>query len=393
MSYTINTTTGQVLITLLDGTADGPDINPGLNSSDLDLFGKNYPFYGQYLDENFIKLLQNFANITAPSNPLQGELWYDISTAGNHILRIYNGTSWLPVSPVWVSPSAPVTTQVGAQWWDSTNYQLNMYNGSSWSLIGPAYKAPDGKSGAIVEDVIDTNSVTHTVIKFYTNNNVSCIVSYDQPFTLSAGSAVAGFSVISPGITLSTEANNLLYGTAVNAQQLGNIVAANYARTDIDSTFYGNISVGGGNLNISTNGGLGTSKFLNNVLNGNISFHANVGGVSTRMLHINALTSEVVVNANPISSLGIATKNYVDTSISVATTPLAPLASPTLTGTPLAPNVALASANTAQIATMNSVQNSITNATTAPWLGSQKTVSTSLPVNGVGNPGDFWFQI
>jgi hypothetical protein len=55
--------------------------------------------------------------------------------------------------------------------------------------------------------------------------------------------------------------------------------------------------------------------------------------------------------------------------------------------------VAVAATNTAQVATMASVQNAITNGNTAPWLGSQKTVSTFIPTNGTGNPGDFWFQI
>ena len=76
-----------------------------------------------------------------------------------------------------------------------------------------------------------------------------------------------------------------------------------------------------------------------------------------------------------------------------AIAPLAPSYSPTFTGVPTVPNLVLASANTAQVASMASVQNAITNGNTAPWLGSQKTVSTSLPTNGSGNPGDFWFQI
>ena len=72
MAYAINTTDGQVLIQILDGTADGPSINPGANSADVDLFGKNYPLYGEFLNENFVKLLQNFANATPPSKPLKG---------------------------------------------------------------------------------------------------------------------------------------------------------------------------------------------------------------------------------------------------------------------------------------------------------------------------------
>lgn len=387
MSYTINKTTGEVLITIPDGTADGPDINPGLNAADIDLFGKNYPLYGQYQNENFIKLLQNFAGTLAPTAPLQGELWYDLNT---HLLKIYTGTSFIPVSPVIVSASAPITTLVGTQWWDSTNYQLNMFNGTGWSLIGPAYKAPDGKSGSIVEDVLDTNGAQHTIIKFYTNNNVSCIVSYDQPFTLAAAYAVAGFSTISPGITLALEANNLFYGTATNTQNLGNIAAINFARNDIDSTFYGNIAVGYKNLSITTTPT--QTSFVNGRNNANLSFYANVVGVNTQVINVNGSTGEVTVAQNPLTALGVVTKQYSDNSIAVAVAPLAPSFSPAFSGIPTAPNVAY-SANTAQVATMNSVQNAITFSNTAPWLGSQKIVSTSTPSPGSGKPGDFWFQI
>jgi hypothetical protein len=392
MSYILNKTTGQILITLQDGTADGPDINPGANVSDLDLFGKNYPYYGQYIDENFVKLLQNFANIIPPTAPLEGELWYDISNSTNYVLRVYNGTSWLPVTPVWVANAAPVTTQVGAQWWDATNYQLNMYNGSGWTTVGPAYKATDGISGAIVEDVLDTTGATHTVIKFYTNNNVIAISSYDQSFTLSPANPVTGFSLISPGFTLAAENNNLIYGTAVNAQQLGNIAAVNYARRDIDSLFYGNVTLGGGNLAITTDP-TGTSMFKNSVLSGNVSFVANVSNNSLTLLQINGATGEVTTYQNPITALGVVTKQYSDNNIATAVAPLAPLYSPALTGIPTAPNVVVYTANTTQVATMNSVQGAITYSNTAPWLGSQKTVSTTTPTNGTGNPGDFWFQI
>jgi len=341
----------------------------------------------------WICLVKTIPYTTAPATPLQGELWYDLSVSGNYILRIYNGTQWLPVTPVWVSPTAPTTTQVGAQWWDSTNYQLNMYNGSGWSLIGPSWKAPDGKSGAIVEDVLDTVAVTHTIIKFYHNNNVTAISSNDQEFTLSPANPIAGFTTIHPGLTLATGNNNLFTGTATNALNLGNIAAINYARNDIDNTFYGNVTIGGGNLVISTNSGVGSSRFINSVLSGNVSFYANLSGASTRLLSINGSTGEVTTNQNPTSALGVVTKQYSDNSIAVAISPLAPLASPALVGIPTAPNVALASANTAQVATMASVQNAITNGNTAPWLGSQKTVSTNLPTNGIGNPGDFWFQV
>jgi hypothetical protein len=387
MAYIINKTTGEILITLDDGTADGPDINAGQNVADIDLFGKNYPYYGQYQNENFIKLLQNFASTIAPQHPLQGELWYDI---GAGLLKVYTGTSFIPVSPVIVANAAPATTVVGTQWWDYTNQQLSMWNGSAYTVVGPAYKATDGKSGAIVEDVLDTLGTTHTIIKFYTNNNVLAISSYDQPFTLSAANPITGFSTISPGFTLAAEANNLFYGTATNAQQLGNVVAANYARTDITSTFNANVNIGGSNLAITT--AAASTRLTNNILNSNVSFYVNVGSVSTRALSINGATGEVTVNQNPATALGVVTKQYSDAAISTAVAPLATKDSPAFTGVPTAPNVAY-STNTNQLATMNSVQNAITYSNTAPWLGSQKTVATYAPTNGTGNPGDFWFQI
>jgi len=393
MSYIINKTTNELLITVLDGTADGPDINSGANAADVNLFGKNYPLYGQGLNENFIRLLQNFASTIAPTKPLTGELWFDISDSSNHVLRIYNNSQWLPVTPVWVATTAPTTTQVGAQWWDITNQQLNMYNGTSWTTVGPAWKATDGKSGAIVEDIQDTTNAYHTVIKFYLNNNVVAIASYDPTFTIKNTSGINGFNVISPGITLATGVdNNLFYGTAVNAQQLGNIAAVNYARNDIDSLFYGNVTVGS-NLVISTNTTGSTARLTNTVLNSNVSIYNNVSGTLTRTLSINGATGEVTVSAyTPTNTYSLTTKTYVDTSIATATSPLAPSYSPAFSGIPTTPNVAYY-ANTAQIASMNSVQNAITYSTTAPWLGSQKTVSTGLPTNGQGNPGDFWFQI
>jgi hypothetical protein len=267
-----------------------------------------------------------------------------------------------------------------------------MYNGSGWTVVGPSYKATDGKSGSLVEDVIDSNGTSHTVIKFYSNNNVSAIVSYDSTFTPRVDYAITGFTVINPGITLSTEANNLLYGTATNAQQLGNIAAVNYARNDIDSAFYGNISVQGGNAAVTSNPGTGTLRLINTANNGNISLFANVSGVSTRMLHVNTSTGEVTVSANATSTMGLTTKSYVDSQIQINTAPLAPLYSPVFTGVPLTPT-ASSGTNTTQIASTAFVQTTVATATSALWLGSSKTVSTNAPTNGVGNPGDFWFQI
>ena len=62
MSYTINKTDGEVLTTLLDGTIN--------SDTGIKLIGRNYPTYGEIQNENFIKLLENFAGSTAPNQVL-----------------------------------------------------------------------------------------------------------------------------------------------------------------------------------------------------------------------------------------------------------------------------------------------------------------------------------
>jgi hypothetical protein len=46
-----------------------------LNSNTSLVFtGKGYPNYGEILQENFLKLLDNFSNDSAPSNPTLGHV-------------------------------------------------------------------------------------------------------------------------------------------------------------------------------------------------------------------------------------------------------------------------------------------------------------------------------
>jgi len=78
MSYTIKHYNGTLLTTVADGTVD--------TSTDLTLIGKNYAGYGQSQNDNFVWLLENFANTTQPPNPLAGQVWFD---SANLKLKFY----------------------------------------------------------------------------------------------------------------------------------------------------------------------------------------------------------------------------------------------------------------------------------------------------------------
>ena len=62
MSYRINKTDGSLLVDLIDGTIN-------TESSDITLIGRNYKGFGELINENFVKILENFASTSAPANP------------------------------------------------------------------------------------------------------------------------------------------------------------------------------------------------------------------------------------------------------------------------------------------------------------------------------------
>jgi len=237
MAYTINKTSGAVLTTVADGTLD--------NTTDITLIGKNYPGYGEILNENFVKLLENFASTAQPTSPLAGQLWWD---ATNSLLKVYNGSSFKVISSTTSSASAPSSTITGDLWWDTANGQLKAYNGTGWTTVGPAAPSGLGTSGAIVESVTDSLAVTHVVISMYTANVRVAIISKDQVFTPSP--AISGFTTIKPGLNLASTAviaNNQYTGTVSDADQLDGLNSTDFMRATANTSTSGTLAVNNNN--------------------------------------------------------------------------------------------------------------------------------------------------
>jgi hypothetical protein len=85
MAYTIKRSDGSVLVTI-------PDQSKESLSTSLVLVGRGAVNYGTDFAENFVHLMENFANVVAPNKPLTGQLWYDLTTAK---LKLWTGTEWL----------------------------------------------------------------------------------------------------------------------------------------------------------------------------------------------------------------------------------------------------------------------------------------------------------
>ena len=166
MAYKINNTFGTLLVTLTDGTID-------TTTTDLTLIGKGYAGFGESLNENLVKLLENFNNTSAPNNKIQGQLWYDKT---NNQLNVYTGAKFKPLGPT-PSTTAPTNAVLGDEWFDTTNKQYYVYDGSAWTLIGPTTVAGSGVTNAIPETIQDNTGVNRDILKFVANDAVVGVVS------------------------------------------------------------------------------------------------------------------------------------------------------------------------------------------------------------------------
>lgn len=191
MSYKINQTDGTLLVDLVDGRIDE-------DTTDIVLVGRNYTGYGEYLNENLIRMLENFANSSAPPHPLRGQIWYDTSDGR---LKVYNGTVFRSTDTTLVSPTQP-TMLAGDLWIDSTNKQFYFNDGSNTILAGPIYNSVQGESGFKVESVLDRYGNLKTILKLLVGAAVVAIISRES---FEPAVAISGFgSAIEVGINISS---------------------------------------------------------------------------------------------------------------------------------------------------------------------------------------------
>ena len=301
MAYEINNTFGTKIVSLADGTLD-------TTTTDLALFGKGYPGFGEKLNENFVKLLENFNNTSGPSNKITGQLWYDQT---NKQINVYTGAKWKPVGSTTNSATSPTNAVQGDMWFDTGSTQLYVYSGTAWTLIGPTTVAGSGVTNMIAETVQDNTGVNRSILKAVTNDSVVYTVSeiaFTPSGTETNGAALitAGFSTVSKGITMSTAiSDNKLTGTATTADALGGISSSSYLRSDANDTTTGSLGIlndtgltigAGSDVTMS----LSSDNFTiaNTTLNKDIIFTVNDGGSTTNAITIVGADNKVVIHGN-----------------------------------------------------------------------------------------------
>ena len=216
MSYTLKLTNGKILLTLPDQQSDSI-------STSLTLIGKNVNAYGTDLNDNFIKLLENFANTSEPTSPLIGQLWFNTV---EQRLYVYNAAlEFRPAGGPIVSAIQPVGLAAGDMWIDTTARQLKFYDGSNLLVAGPAYDYSKGKSGWVIENVIDNVNGEHTVVGLYANGTLQGILS-DVAFVLRSDFQTST-GMTSVGVGFTAKAPMKFIGTATNAEAVNGIAGIN----------------------------------------------------------------------------------------------------------------------------------------------------------------------
>jgi len=217
MAYKVDKFNGTFLTSVEDGTID--------TTTDLRFVGKNYAGYGEVQNENFLHLLENFANTTAPPKAISGQLWFD---SGEKKLKFYDGAQWKVASGALSVDIAPSNLSAGELWWDSSAKQLYAWSGTEFILVGPEASPDLGASNVSAQVVKGTDNANYAILKMTAGGTVVATISQSE-FTLNNSiNPIQGFGPIKQGITLAESQTGIsedyvFWGTASNALKVGGI--------------------------------------------------------------------------------------------------------------------------------------------------------------------------
>jgi hypothetical protein len=367
VNFTDEVATGKTAVVVTPGEANGPgNIH---SDTSLVLYGQGHLKYGEGINENLIRLLENFASPTAPVNPTAGQLWFDYSV---NALKLYDKTGvWTVASGVTAEATPPTPPQLGQIWFDPATLTMFYWNGTQWvAVIGDSgsidarnhpisnLAEPIVPSDAATKNYVDTTAVAkagdtmtgllvlsgsplinnHAATKQYIDDLISAVASGGGtgPLAMDHYSTVA-----SAGQTIVGLPFNYVQGTFTLQ-----VYVSGVKQYPVDSYTESSITT----ITFLTPLNAGDKVEVTKIKSGDGVYLPLSGGT---------LTGTLVLQGDPLVALGAATKQYVDNKVN---TSLLPYATTTYVDT------------------------------TGKWFGSSKFVSTASPTVGQGVDGDFWFK-
>lgn len=322
MSYTIKFTNGKTLAVVADQSID--DV-----STSLTLVGKNVNNYGQFVNTNFVSLLENFANLLEPSSPVVGQTWFDASEGR---LKVYSTGAFKPVGSPIISTVEPLGAVRGDLWVDTTNNLLYWYDGAQWQLSAKQYSDSAGKEGWFVETISDNTGFDHNVSIFY-SGGIRWAVMSTSTINLISGSLLESnlnTSTIRPGLIINGAIGAKFYGTATSAESIQGVsidsVLRSNSSTEITGKFDFIIDQG---ISVGTNSNveilIDNTDIKTSVLRGTIQgepleirYNSISTGTDAVAIHIDSENDRIgIFKRNPTVELDIAGSVRIDGNLTV----------------------------------------------------------------------------
>jgi hypothetical protein len=242
MAYILNKTNGTVLLTVQDAAID--------QTTDLKFLGRNYAGYGEFQNENFVKLLENFANLTPPPAPILGQVWYDTL---HQKINVFNANTWKGIANIEISNTELAGTlnnnaTVGDLGYYAPAEQLYAYNGTEYVLIGPPIGADKlaGWRGDYEQSTIEPGTPIYNIkavigsevfavvsnqeyiVNADTSNNYPLLIQNTTTSKLYKGITLVGANS-STGVSVSVNASNVYTGGTVLWGTAAHSISSNFS--------------------------------------------------------------------------------------------------------------------------------------------------------------------
>ena len=289
MAYTIKNSRNVTVATIADGAKD--------ETTNITLIGKNFLGYGTALNTDFYYLLENFASGTAPTKPVQGQLWYDTSVDD---LKVYStANSW----------GYAVKTANNL----TLNNNLAVNGGNITSTAATANLLPANVTALNIGAAASTVNIGNTTGAGTTTVKGNLVVAQgDISFNSSTVVGIANATVVTLNVAGAASTVNIGYnGTTVN--MLGTIQAGNIVVNNVNAAVLQN-----GNSNVAITSNSDVSISANGSVRVTVAANGNVGiGTASPGYQLETSSSAKIgtylgIGGNPVTSARIALTQGAD---------------------------------------------------------------------------------
>jgi hypothetical protein len=288
MSYIINNSRGQIVAVVADGTTNS-------TATDLTLIGRAVTDFGEFQNENYVFLLENFADSAAPSQPILGQLWYNSSTdeinaySTDNIFVALASQPYVQaqkISPAFTGvPTAP-TAAAGTA---NTQLATTAFVTNSVQLAG----VPTAPTATV-----STNTTQLATTAFVQNNKVSPVFSgvptapnaaYNTNTTQIATTAFVQGEKLSPALSGTPTAPTAVYNN--NTTQ---IATTAFVQGEKVSPAFSGVPTAPTAANGTSNTQIASTQFVDNSIN-------NLGTMSTQNANAVAITGGSISGIVPLA--------------------------------------------------------------------------------------------